>query len=302
MDFVIGGLAGAGATLVTNPMDVVKTRLQLQGELRARTETKARYRGIFHALYVIARADGALALQKGLAPAVLLGFTMNSVRLGLYHVAEVQGWTQNSSGVMSVNKAVFWSSVSGYLSGLIANPMSVVKTRIQAASHPSIAVGRQHRYNGTMDAFYTIYKTEGVRGFFAGVNATCTRLAIGSAAQLTTFSAAKEMLINRNICDKNSPFILAFLASCISGAAVVVAICPFDVTTVRLYNQGPATSSGLLYNGVFDCLRKIYKTEGVHGLYKGIGPLYFRIAPHTTLSLVIWDVLNTMLLNKKDNR
>ena len=81
MDFIIGGLAGAGATIFTNPMDVVKTRLQLQGELRARTEANTRYRGIFHALYVIARADGAMALQKGLAPAMVLGFTMNSVRL-----------------------------------------------------------------------------------------------------------------------------------------------------------------------------------------------------------------------------
>lgn len=80
MDFVIGGLAGAGATIFTNPMDVVKTRMQLQGELRARTDATTRYRGIFHALYVIARADGAMALQKGLAPAMVLGFTMNSVR------------------------------------------------------------------------------------------------------------------------------------------------------------------------------------------------------------------------------
>lgn len=80
MDFIIGGLAGVGATIFTNPMDVVKTRLQLQGELRARSEHMTRYRGIFHALFVIAKTDGVLALQKGLAPAMVLGFTMNSVR------------------------------------------------------------------------------------------------------------------------------------------------------------------------------------------------------------------------------
>ncbi|KAH9629270.1 hypothetical protein HF086_008352 [Spodoptera exigua] len=237
MDFIIGGLAGAGATIFTNPMDVVKTRMQLQGELRARTDATTRYRGIFHALYVIARADGALALQKGLAPAMVLGFTMNSVRLGMYHVAEVNGWTKNKNGDISIEKAMFWSSVSGIMSGVTGNPASVVKTRIQAAAHPSIAVGRQHKYKGMCDGIVTIYKTEGFRGFFAGVTATCTRLAIGSAAQLTTFSKAKEELLSHGFFT-NTPLGLAFGASAVSGVVVALAICPFDVTTVRLYNQG----------------------------------------------------------------
>ncbi|KAG6462597.1 hypothetical protein O3G_MSEX013368 [Manduca sexta] len=298
MDFVIGGLAGAGATIVTNPMDVIKTRLQLQGELKAKSEQTTRYRGIFHALYVIARADGALALQKGLAPAMVLGFTMNSVRLGMYHIAEVQGWTKNKDGDISINKAIFWASASGVMSGIAANPASVVKTRIQAAAHPSIAVGRQHRYNGMFDGIATIYKTEGMKGFFAGVTATCTRLAVGSAAQLTTFSAAKERLLAQGICT-DSQVGLAFCASAISGVVVALVICPLDVTTVRLYNQGSGAQGGLLYTGILDCLTKIYRKEGLYGLYKGLGPLYLRIAPHTTLSLVIWDMLNNILLHKK---
>ncbi|XP_072944028.1 solute carrier family 25 member 35-like isoform X2 [Epargyreus clarus] len=294
MDFIIGGLAGAGATIITNPMDVVKTRMQLQGELRARSEHTTRYRGIFHALYVIARADGALALQKGLAPAIVLGFSMNSVRLGTFHIAEASGWTRTADGDISINKTMFWSSASGIMSGLAANPASVLKTRIQASAHPSIAVGRQHSYNGMVDGFTTIYRTEGMRGFFAGVSATCTRLAVGSAAQLTTFSTSKDILLSNGVCER-SPLGLAFAASALSGVMVALAICPFDVVAVRLYNQGPGER---LYNGVFDCLTKIYRTEGIHGLYKGLGPLYLRIAPHTTLSLVIWDMLNILFNNK----
>ncbi|XP_068629644.1 solute carrier family 25 member 35-like [Battus philenor] len=291
MDFVIGGLAGAGATVFTNPMDVLKTRYQLQGELRAKSETTTRYRGIFHAIYVIARNDSILALQKGLAPALLLGFSLNSVRLGIYHIADVQGMTKNKDGDISVAKTLFWSGASGVVSGVSSNPATVVKTRMQAAANPSIAVGRQHRYNGMIDGFISIYKTEGIRGFFAGVNATCARLGLGSAAQLTSYSAAKEVLLSYGICEE-SPVGLSFFASALSGIMVALAVCPFDVISVRLYNQGPASKGEVLYNGMVDCLRKIYSSEGLHGFYKGLIPFYLRIAPHTTISLVIWDMLN----------
>ena len=33
MEYMFGGLAACGACILTNPLDVVKTRLQLQGEL-----------------------------------------------------------------------------------------------------------------------------------------------------------------------------------------------------------------------------------------------------------------------------
>ncbi|XP_026329340.1 solute carrier family 25 member 35-like [Hyposmocoma kahamanoa] len=300
MDFVIGGLAGAGATVFTNPLDVVKTRLQLQGELRARSKHTVQYRGIFNGLYVIAKNDGLLALQKGLVPAMFFGFAMNSVRLGLYHIAETNKWIMHKEGNISMPKAAFWGSVSGYLSGIAATPLSVVKTRLQSASHPSIAVGRQYRYTGMKHAVVSIYNKEGMKGFFAGLNATCTRLFIGSAAQLTTFSTSKEFLLNNGIC-VNTPLGLAFLASLLSAVVVSLAICPLDVATVRLYNQGPAKRGVVLYNGLFDCVAKIYRIEGLHGLYKGLGPLYLRLAPHTTLSLVIWDMLNNILLHNKNS-
>ncbi|GBP68739.1 Solute carrier family 25 member 35 [Eumeta japonica] len=80
MDFLIGGVAGAGASFFTNPMDVIKTRLQLQGELKAPDSYKVRYRGFLHAIYVITKMDGITALQSGLTPALLLGFSLNFVR------------------------------------------------------------------------------------------------------------------------------------------------------------------------------------------------------------------------------
>lgn len=57
MDFVLGGMSAVGAVVLTNPMDVVKTRMQLQGELRARGRYTVVYRNFFHAALAIAKVS-----------------------------------------------------------------------------------------------------------------------------------------------------------------------------------------------------------------------------------------------------
>src|SRR5271156_5251191 len=56
--FTAGALAACGAVTVTNPMEVVKTRLQLQGELAARGQVRKVYTGVFQALKLIALKEG----------------------------------------------------------------------------------------------------------------------------------------------------------------------------------------------------------------------------------------------------
>lgn len=61
-----GALAGALAAASTNPLDVVKTRLQTQGEVGAR-----RYRGLLDALRSIRVEEGLSGLMRGVRPRVL---------------------------------------------------------------------------------------------------------------------------------------------------------------------------------------------------------------------------------------
>lgn len=80
MDFLIGGLAGVGAGFFSNPFDVVKTRMQLQGELQSKGQHAVHYKNIPHAIYTIVKHDGVTALQKGLAPALCFQLVVNGVR------------------------------------------------------------------------------------------------------------------------------------------------------------------------------------------------------------------------------
>lgn len=65
-----------------------------------------------------------------------------------------------------------------------------------------------------------------------------------------------------------------------------------DTIMSRMYNQ-----NGNLYSGVFDCLAKTVKTEGVLAIYKGFLPHLARILPHTILTLSLAE--QTLKLMKK---
>lgn len=59
---------------------VIKTRLQLQGELVRQGANVKIYRGVLHAFYQVGKHDGIYGLQKGLVPALGFQFVLNFFR------------------------------------------------------------------------------------------------------------------------------------------------------------------------------------------------------------------------------
>ena len=66
---------------------------------------------------------------------------------------------------------------------------------------------------------------------------------------------------------------------------------PVDVVTTRIYNQPVDATSrkGRTYSGIVDAVRKISRTEGLPGFYKGSSASLLRQAPHTVLTLLFWQ-------------
>ncbi|PKI79327.1 hypothetical protein CRG98_000272 [Punica granatum] len=61
---IIGAFAGALTGAITTPLDVIKTRLMVQGSAN-------QYRGVFDCVQTIVREEGPSALLKGIGPRVL---------------------------------------------------------------------------------------------------------------------------------------------------------------------------------------------------------------------------------------
>lgn len=293
-----GGIAACGACLFSNPLEVVKTRMQLQGELQARGSYQIHYRNVFHAFYMVGKVDGITALQKGLVPGLWFQLVLNGLRLGSYQVFSDMNLTQNNDGVVSVPRSMAAAALSGSIGSFFGSPFYLFKTQLQAQASATIAVGTQHQIKGLPDAFKKIYGEHGLSGLWRGYSSMFLRVTIGSAVQLSSFSKTKDV-IKRSRVFRDGSLMVPVVSSMTASIFVTLVMTPFDVFATRMYNQGvDSKGKGLLYNHVGDVAVKIFRTEGVLGFYKGMGALYFRLGPHTILSLVFWDYLKQ--LTKKD--
>lgn len=262
----------------------------MQGELAARGSYVEPYRGVFNALITVIRNDGWLALEKGLVPALYFQFILNSVRLGVYQTAMNNKWMHNRNGDVSFFRGMLWGATGGVAGSFCASPFYMVKIQFQARSKSKIAVGYQHQHSGFINAFGNILKESGFFGLWRGATGMLPRVAIGSSTQIATFGKTKAMLRDYEIV--RQPMLNTLTAAFGAGSVVAFAITPPDVISTRLYNQGiDSFGKGILYKGWCDCAHKVFRYEGIRGLYKGFWANYLRQAPHSTLLLLFFDLL-----------
>ncbi|ODQ81229.1 hypothetical protein BABINDRAFT_33657 [Babjeviella inositovora NRRL Y-12698] len=285
--FMAGGVASCLAVTFTNPIEIVKTRLQLQGEMAAKDASVPRpYKNTFQALGAIYKNEGARALQKGLGCAYVYQIGLNGCRLGLYEPVRVNlnklfYADQDPYKVQNVSINVFTGAVTGMAGAVAGNPFFLIKTRMQSYS-TAIQVGQQTHYSSSWAGLRTILRIEGVRGLYRGVDAAMLRTGAGSSVQLPAYNMAKGFAQRHDLISEGPA--LHLLSSTFAGIGVGLAMNPWDVILTRLYNQ-----KGNFYSGPIDCFQKTVRSEGVMALYKGLGAQLLRIAPQTVLTLTFME-------------
>lgn len=322
VEWMLAGSATMGACLVSNPFDMIKTRMQIQGELARLDPSQKLYRNPLQAFAHIARAEGVRGLQGGLGPALLFQLMMNGTRLGLYepvkrNIALASGHPADDPHA----PPIFWhnalaAAVSGATAAFVGSPFFLAKVRLQiqaknltiasavASSAPAgaaasaslppsgAAVGAQHHYTSALSGLRHVYSTEGITGLWRGASASMARITIGGTTQLMSYDAAKHLVLART--DWGDGVGVHVSASLLSGFLAAIAMNPFDVISTRLYNQPVHGGKGTLYKGWMDCARKIAVAEGPGAFGKGFWAHWLRIGPHTLLTFVLWEQFKSM--------
>ncbi|KAJ7515444.1 hypothetical protein O6H91_22G013500 [Diphasiastrum complanatum] len=157
-------------------------------------------------------------------------------------------------------------AVAGFATVVTLHPLDIVRTRFQVSDGHT----RLPKYKNTPHALYTIARSEGLRGLYAGLFPAILGSSLSWGLYFLFYNNAKVRHQQR-VGGELGPG-LHLLSAAEAGALVSVFTNPVWLVKTRLQLQPPGHGPHRPYKGFTDALRRIIQDEGWWALYKGLGP------------------------------
>ncbi|KAL0280457.1 UNVERIFIED_CONTAM: hypothetical protein PYX00_001738 [Menopon gallinae] len=159
--------------------------------------------------------------------------------------------------------------ISAAVSKTTVAPIERVKLLLQV-QEVSKQIPEDQRYKGIVDAFVRIPKDQGFLSFWRGNLANVIRYFPTQALNFAFKDVYKQIFMEG--VDKKTQFWKYFMMNLASGGAAgassLCVVYPLDFARTRLAaDVGKGGSRE--FNGLLDCILKIFKSDGIIGLYRG---------------------------------
>ncbi|CAN1340897.1 Mitochondrial uncoupling protein 4 [Linum perenne] len=290
--FLEGGIASIIAGCSTHPLDLIKVRMQLQGEASAppSIHLPPPSVGPVSVGMNILRTEGVPALFSGVSATVLRQTLYSTTRMGLYDVLKTK-WTNPDTGNMPLLRKITAGLIAGGIGAAVGNPADVAMVRMQADGRLPLA--QRRNYSSVVDAIGRMSKQEGVGSLWRGSSLTVNRAMIVTASQLASYDQIKESILEKGVmADGLGTHVTASFAA---GFVASVASNPVDVIKTRVMNMTVEAGKAAPYSGALDCAIKTVKAEGPMALYKGFIPTISRQGPFTVVLFVTLEQVRKLL-------
>ena len=271
--FAAGAVAGISEILVMYPLDVVKTRMQLQvsGGLGPQ------YKGVVDCIKQIVAKEGASRLYKGISSPVLMEAPKRATKFACND--EFQKIYKREFGVEKLTQSlsILSGASAGCCEAFVVVPFELVKIRLQDVSSS---------YKGPIDVVRKIIAQEGVLAMYNGLESTLWRHGVWNAGYFGIIFQVRALLPEAK--SKSQQTRNDLIAGSIGGTIGSLMSTPFDVVKSRIQNTAVVAGGARKYNWSWPSIFTIYKEEGFRALYKGFVPKVLRLGPGGGILLVVF--------------
>lgn len=204
--------------------------------------------------------------------------------------------------------------LGGLTSTLILHPLDLLKVRFAVADGQS---SLKKNYRNISNAFSTIVREEGFKGLYKGVTPNCLGAGTAWGLYFLFYNSVKKHMLESNSQQPLGP-VKHMTAGACAGALTTAITNPIWVVKTRLCLQygtvttataatgeaidGSTKAASLLpeskrYSGTWDALKKVYKYEGVTGLYRGFIPGLLGVS-HGAIQLAAYEEMKKLYLTR----
>jgi solute carrier family 25 carnitine/acylcarnitine transporter 20/29 len=188
--FLAGYSSGMVMSVITNPMNIVKIRMQVASDLglaaTARDVYKMSGKSFARGFY---RGFDCSFLTEGFGRAIYLWVyeytKLQVVRLRRPDYQYTPGYIVNDTKYIDIWTRVIGAATAGIFSWLICYPADVVRTKVQ------LDIARLN-YKNALDCIQKTWAKEGIKGFYRGLSYTLIRAGPVSVTILPTYDISKE--------------------------------------------------------------------------------------------------------------
>lgn len=177
-ELLAGGIAGGSQVMFTNPLEIVKIRLQVAGEIVGRTRVSA---------ISVIRELGFLGLYKGSRACFLRDIPFSAIYFPAY--AHMKKYFADENGYVSPGYLLLAATIAGAPAASSTTPADVIKTRLQVVARKG-----QTTYTGVIDCARKIYAEEGFSAFWKGAPARVFRSSPQFGVTLLTYELLQRLL------------------------------------------------------------------------------------------------------------
>lgn len=176
-EIISGACAGGSQVIFTNPLEIVKIRLQVAGEIAGGAKVSA---------LSVVKELGLFGLYKGAKACFLRDIPFSAIYFPAY--AHTKEKLADENGYNHPITLLLAGAIAGVPAASLVTPADVIKTRLQV-----VARAGQTTYNGVIDAAQKIYKEEGPRAFWKGATARVFRSSPQFGVTLLTYEILQRL-------------------------------------------------------------------------------------------------------------
>ncbi|XP_041040517.1 calcium-binding mitochondrial carrier protein Aralar2-like [Carcharodon carcharias] len=177
-EILAGGCGGGSQVIFTNPLEIVKIRLQVAGEITTGPRVSA---------LTVIKDLGFFGLYKGAKACFLRDIPFSAIYFPCYSHLKIA--FTNENGQVHPGNLLLSGTLAGMPAASLVTPADVIKTRLQVAEREG-----QTKYSGLLDCFWKILRQEGPGAFWKGVTARVLRSSPQFGVTLLTYELLQRFL------------------------------------------------------------------------------------------------------------